>query len=254
MWSTVYASRVHVVKNELQWHIIRREERTIAIQRSARPQRKIRLTRKRVLRAAMAQADQGGIEALTMRNLAEALGAAPMSLYRHVANKSDLLDGLVDMVFAEIGLPPTETDWKTAMRQRAISARDVLLRHRWAVTFMESRTSPGPVYLGHHDAVLGCLRAAGFSVVMAAHAYSLLDSYIYGMALTQVSMRPAPASPEEMEQRTASILARFPAGKYPNLIEWVREIALKPGHDYGNEFFFGLELILEALDAVRHSA
>ena len=189
-----------------------------------------------------------------MRNLAEALGAAPMSLYRHVANKSDLLDGLVDMVFAEIGLPPTGTDWKTAMRQRAISARDVLLRHRWAVTFMESRANPGPVYLGHHDAVLGCLRAAGFSVVMAAHAYSLLDSYIYGMALTQVSLAVTPTSPEEMEQVTTSILEPFPAGQYPNLIEWVREIAMKPGHDYGDEFFFGLELILDALESVRNAA
>ena len=146
------------------------------------PSARARLNRDRVLRAAVALADAGGIESLTMRKLGVELGVEAMSLYNHVANKDDLLDGMIDIVFAEIDLPPDGTDWRTAMRRRAISAREVLARHRWAIGLMESRTTPGPATLRHHDAVLGRLRAAGFSIELAAHAYSVLDSYIYGFA------------------------------------------------------------------------
>src|SRR5215472_9097154 len=138
------------------------------------------LSRDRVLRAAVALADTGGISSLSMRKLGEALGVEAMSLYNHVASKGDLLDGMIDVVFGEIDLPPGDVDWKSAMRQRAISVREALRRHPWAIGLMESRTSPGPATLRHHDAVLGCLRGAGFSIEMTAHAYSLLDSYIYG--------------------------------------------------------------------------
>ena len=121
-------------------------------------------TRERVLRAAIDLADERGIESLSMRRLSQELGGAPMSLYNHVANKEDLLDGMIDVVFSEIELPSEEGSWKTAMRQRAISIRTVMSRHPWAIGLMESRTSPGPATLRHHDAVIGSLRDAGFSV------------------------------------------------------------------------------------------
>src|SRR5687767_3202180 len=147
-----------------------------------------RLSRERVLAAAVVLADAGGIEALTMRRLGEELGVEAMSLYNHVANKDDLLDGMVDLVFAEIGLPAGGPDWRAAMHRRAVSAREVLARHRWAIGLMESRTSPGAATLRHHDAVIGSLRAGGFTVAMAAHAFSLLDSYVYGFALQEASL------------------------------------------------------------------
>jgi AcrR family transcriptional regulator len=123
-----------------------------------------RLSRERVLRAAITHADAGGLEALTMRTLAEELGVAPMALYRHIANNDDLVDAMVDVVFSEIDLPSSTAGWKTAMRQRAISAREGLSRHRWAIGLMGSRTNPGPANLRHHDAVIGTLRAAGFTI------------------------------------------------------------------------------------------
>jgi AcrR family transcriptional regulator len=201
------------------------------------------LSRERILRAALTQADAGGLAALTIRNLAEALGAAPMALYRHVANKNDLVDGLIDLVFAEIDLP--SGDWKTAMRRRAISLRDVLSRHRWAIGLMESRRNPGPANLRHHDAVIGSLRQGGFSVAMAAHAYSVLDGYIYGFALTKMSL-PFDTS-EEIADVAHSMLQPFPDNEYPNLVEFLREHVMRPGYDYGDEFEYGLDLILGGL-------
>lgn len=137
----------------------------------------------------IALADRGGIASLSMRRLGVELGGEAMSLRNHVASKDDLLDGMIDGVFAEIELPTDGTDWRTAMRRRAISARQVLSRHTWATGLMESRSTPGPATLRHHDAVLGTLRKAGFSIELAAHAFSALDSYIYGFAL-QVFRNP----------------------------------------------------------------
>jgi AcrR family transcriptional regulator len=204
------------------------------------------LRRDQVLRAAIALADRGGIEALSMRKLGQVLGVEAMSLYNHVASKSDLLDGMIDIVFSEIGLPADDTGWKTAMRQRAISAREVLGRHRWAIGLMESRRSPGPATLRHHDAVLGCLRRAGFPVEMTAHAYSLLDSYIYGFALQEASLPFDTA--EETAQVAQQIAGRMPAGEYPYLAELATEHVLRPGYRYGDEFEIGLALILDALE------
>jgi AcrR family transcriptional regulator len=199
-----------------------------------------------VLGAAVALADEGGIASLTMRKLGEALGVEAMSLYNHVANKDDLLDGMIDVVFSEIGLPASETDWKTAMRKRAISTRGVLSRHRWAIGLMESRTSPGPATLRHHDAVIGSLREAGFSIELAAHAYSALDSYIYGFALQEASL------PFDTGAQTADvaqeIMAQYSPGEYPRLTELATEHVLKPGYDYGNEFAYGLDLILNGIE------
>ena len=208
--------------------------------------RRAPLSRYRVLRAAVALADESGIESLSMRKLGEALGVEAMSLYNHVASKSDLLDGMVDVVFSEIDLPSADVDWKWTMRQRAISAREILGRHRWAIGLMESRTSPGPATLRHHDAVLGCLRSAGFSIEMTAHAYSVLDSYIYGFALQEASLPFDTA--EETVELAQEILGQLPADEYPHLTELAIEHVLQPGYDYGDEFVVGLDLILDGLE------
>ena len=203
-----------------------------------------RLNRDQVLRAAVALADANGLESLTMRKLGLELGIEAMSLYNHVANKVDLLDGMIDCVFAEIDLPAG--GWKTALRRRAISAREVLTRHRWATALMESRTSPGPATLRHHDAVLGLLRGAGFSIEMAAHAYSLMDAYIYGFALQETSLPFDRGEPATKAAQT--IMARFAAGEYPHLTELATEHVMRPGYDYGHEFEYGLDLILDGLE------
>ena len=210
------------------------------------------LNRDRVLRAAVAYADELGIGSLSMRKLGEALGVEAMSLYNHVASRGDLLDGMIDLVFSEIGLPSGGAGWKTAMRQRALSARQALSRHPWAIGLMESRSSPGPATLRHHDAVIGSLRQAGFPVALAAHALSVLDSYIYGFALQEASL------PFDTGQQTADraqvIMARFTPDEYPHLAELTLEHVLQPGYDYGDEFEFGLDLILDGLERARDKA
>ena len=227
-----------------------------------------------MLRAAVALADEIGIESLSMRKLGEALGVEAMSLYNHVANKGDVLDGMVDVVFGEIDLPSGQVDlpsgqvdppsgqvdlpsgqvdlpsgqvdWKAAMRQRAISARQALGRHRWAIGLMESRRSPGPATLRHHDAVLGCLRGAGFSIELTAHAYAVLDSYIYGFALQEATLPFDTA--EETAALAHEILEQFPTDEYPHLTELAVEHVLRPGYDFGDEFEIGLDLILDGLE------
>jgi AcrR family transcriptional regulator len=210
------------------------------------------LTRKRVLQAAVALADETGIESLTMRKLGQALGVEAMSLYYHVANKEALLDGMVDLVFGEIEFPTGGADWKAAMRQRAVSARAALRRHPWAVALMESRRTPGPANLRHHDAVLGCLRRAGFAVALTAHAYSLLDAYVYGFALQEASLPFK--GPEETTEVAQEIMAGFPAEAYPHLTELAVQHVLRPGYDYGDEFEFGLDLILDGLERTAQRA
>jgi AcrR family transcriptional regulator len=205
------------------------------------------LSRERVLRTAVDLADREGIATLSMRKLAEALGVEAMSLYHHVPNKDAILDGMVDVVFGEIELPRGE--WKAAMRRRAISSRQALLRHRWAVGLMDSRRNPGPATLRHHDAVIGCLREAGFSIAMAAHAFSVLDSYIYGFALQELNLPFS--STEELEEMADAILEHLPADEYPYFTEMVVGHALKPGYAYAKEFRFGLELILDGLERIR---
>ena len=207
------------------------------------------LSRRRVLEAAVALADRGGIGSLSMRKLAQELGVEAMSLYHHVANKDAILDGIVDEVFAEIELPSGDVGWKQAIRRRAISAREALRRHPWATALMESRPTPGPANLRHHDAVLGVLRNAGFPVELPAHAYSLLDAYIYGFALQETSLPFS--TPEETAEVAQSIMAGFPADAYPHLTEIAVEHVLQPGYDYGNEYLFGLDLILDGLDRAR---
>ncbi len=212
-------------------------------------QRRIPLTRERVLDAAMTLADRSGLEGLSMRKLGQALGVEAMAVYYHFANKERVLDGIVDLVFAEIDLPVAGADWKTAMRQRAISVRDALLRHRWAIGLMESRTNPGPANLRHHDAVIGCLRVAGFDMAATATAYSLLDSYIYGFAMTKMNLPFEDTS--DIVEMSETMLAPFPPGEYQNLADFITEYAMKPGYDYANEFEYGLDVILDGLERVR---
>jgi AcrR family transcriptional regulator len=209
------------------------------------------LNRERVLRAAIALADTGGIDSLTMRKLGQELGVEAMSLYNHVANKDDILDGIVDLVFSEIALPAHQADWKGAMRQRAISAHEVLLRNPWATSLMQSRTKPGPATLRHHDWVLGSLRGAGFTLVMAAHAFSVIDGYVYGFALQQVNL---PLQSREQVAEVGQNILRQLAGDYPHLAEMITDHAMKPGYDYAEEFEFGLDLILDGLDRLRDPA
>jgi AcrR family transcriptional regulator len=203
------------------------------------------VTRQRVVVTAVALADTGGVGSLSMRKLAQELGVEAMSLYHHVASKDDILDGIMDVVFSEIELPSGDVGWRAAMRQRALSAREVLLRHPWAIGLMESRSTPGPATLRHHDAVLGILRRAGFSVEMAAHAFNVLDSYIYGFALQETSL-PFQTSEELAVAQT--ILENLPADEYPHFTEMAVEHALQPGYAYGNEYEFGLDLILDGLE------
>ena len=203
-------------------------------------------TRGQLLHAAVDLADKAGIESVSMRKLSQELGGAPMSLYNHVSNKEDLIDGMIDAVFAEIELPTGEQGWKTAMRRRAVSVRAVLSRHPWAIALMQSRRTPGPATLRHHDAVLGCLRDAGFSLQLAAHAFAALDSYIYGFALQERSL--AFGTPEETSELARAFLLQFPTKEYPRLAELTLEHVLQPGYDYGDEYEFGLDLLLDGIE------
>src|SRR5262245_6561013 len=213
---------------------------------SRRPGRPARLSRDAVLEAAVRVADEGGLEALTMQRVAEAVGAEAMSLYRHVRNKEDLLDGIVDLVYAEIELPRLGTGWWVAMRDRAISAREVLRRHPWAVGLMESRSSPGPANLRHHDVVSGTLLAAGFSSVEATHAYNLLDSYIYGFVLQETTLPFG--TQEEMEAMATSMAVS--ESEYPYLQRVAGDL-IAAGFSYADEFEFGLDLILDGIERRR---
>lgn len=221
----------------------------MAKQASPKPKRtpsgRLPVTRDRAVVSAIALADADGLAALTMRKLAEALGVEAMSLYHHVANKEDLLDGMIDSVFGEIDLPRQDADWKLEMQRRAESVRVVLLRHPWAIGIMESRVSPGPSILRHHDAVLGCLRGGGFAVPMAAHAFALIDSYVYGFVLQEVNL---PFNDQdEIGEMLEQIMPMLSAEEYPHLAELTVEHVMKPGYRFGNEFAYGLSLILDGL-------
>jgi AcrR family transcriptional regulator len=213
------------------------------------PQPRTPLSRERVLRAAIAVVDQVGLESLTMRRLGQHLGVEAMSLYKHVAGKDEILDGIVDIVMGEIDLPTADADWKTAMRRRAISARNVLASHPWAIGMMESRAVMGPASLRYVDAVIGSLRAGGFSVEMAAHAFLLIDSYIYGFVVQEQNMQFGTS--EDTAERTEAMLHTFPTDQFPHLAEMATEHLRRPGQNYANAFEFGLDLILDGLDKYR---
>ena len=210
------------------------------------------LSTQRVVAEAVRLADSEGVDGLSMRRLAGALGAGAMSLYHYVANKEQLLDAMIDVVFGEIELPPVGTDWQSAMRRRSISARQVLALHPWAIGLMESRTSPGPAHLRHREAITACLRRAGFPVLMATHATWLLDSYVYGYALQEASL-PFDTAGELADLVEDVFLPQLPADEFPYLNESAAAL-VAAGYDPTEEFVFGLDLILAALERLRASA
>ena len=209
------------------------------------------LSRERVLRAALDLADESGLDALTMRELGTRLGVEAMSLYNHVANKDDVLDGILDLVVSEIDLPSGDVDWRLAMRRRAASARAAFGRHPWASALIDSRESSGPGRMHYFDWVIGTLRRSGFSVELAVHAFSLIDSYIYGFGRQQLNMAAGEGTAEESAE---AILSAIPANEFPYLAEVITDFMLTVGYDESADFDFGLGLILDGLERARDSA
>jgi AcrR family transcriptional regulator len=203
------------------------------------------LTQEAIIEAAAEVADAGGVAAVTMRSVAKILGVEAMSLYYHVANKDALLDSLADWVFEQITLPDVEDNWRIGMVARAHSARSVLSKHPWALGMLESRPTPGENLLRHHDSVLGCLLRGGMTPVLAAHAFSAIDSYIFGFVLNEASLS---SEPENSEQEGFSAAVAKQAEKYPNMAL----IAMAAMNDFNftfeDEFDYGLSLILDGFD------
>ena len=211
-----------------------------------------RLNRDRIVEGALLLADDVGMDAFTIRRLASALGVGPMTIYHYFPNKEAIIDAMVDAVYAQIALPPTDEEWTDAIRLRCVSAREVLNRHPWAPPYMESRTSPGPATLRHHDAVLDCLRRGGLSLQMTAHAYAILDSFLHGFALEEASL---PASGDEETQEVAEeMTAALDAERYPSLFEFATEHVMQPGYSFSASFEFGLDLIIDGLSAASERA
>ncbi len=207
------------------------------------------LNKERVLRAALALADAEGIEGLSMRRLAKELGVEAMSLYNHVANKGEILDGIIDLVAGEFDLPSDTGDWQSAMRGHLISAREVLLRHRWA-TPLWMRQGGGTARLRNSDWMLRTLREAGFSKDLMYHAFHVLESYVQGYTLQQLNF---PYKGEELAGMAENFLQQLPADEYPDLVEHIKQ-HLEP-HDEGpGGFELGLDLILDGLERSRSSA
>ena len=213
------------------------------------PTAPIPLSRERVLRAALALADEGGIESLTMRRLGQELGVEAMSLYNHVANKDDIVDGILELVLGEIEVPSGEADWKTEIRRTAISSHEVFLRHRWACSLMMHRPNASAGRMPWMEAVLRTLREAGFSADMTHHAYHALDSHITGFTLWQVNM-PFETKAELVDM-AEGFLSQIPADEYPYVIEHAEQHLAPSSPDGATEFEFGLDLILDGLERLR---
>lgn len=207
------------------------------------------LSRERIVEAALLLANQGGIAGLSMRKLGDVLGVEAMSLYNHVANKDELIDGLIDRVVREIELPRADEHWKAAMRKRAVSARDVFKRYPWVTALMETRKTPGPAALRYYDSVIGCMRRGGFSIAMAAHAFALVDSYLYGFTLQEQSLPFE--TPDEANAVAQEMLEDLPLKEFPYLTEMIVNHAMKPGYSFAAEFEFGLDLILDGLERAK---
>lgn len=207
------------------------------------------LSRERVVEAALSLANADGIAGLSMRKLGQALGVEAMSLYNHIPNKEQLIDALIDRVVSEIELPGSDEPWKRAMRKRALSAREVFARYPWVTPLMESRKNPGPAALRYYDSVIGSMRRGGFSIAMAAHAFAVLDSYIYGFALQEQSLPFE--TPDEASAVAEEILHALPREEFPHLTEMIVDHAMKPGYSFAAEFEYGLDLILDGLERAR---
>jgi AcrR family transcriptional regulator len=226
----------------------------MAAQVDVTAQARVPLNKERVLAAAVALADESGAEVLSMRKLAHELGVVPMALYKHVANKDELLDGMIDVVVGEIDPPPDGTDWKSAIRQRVLSARGALLRHPWASRVIESRSTATPAVLAYMDSMIGIFRAGGFSIDLTHHAMHAMGSRLLGFT-QELFDDTADLSPQ-----TASAMLRELAGRYPHITELVMAITHDQGSVVGQgcddqfEFEFALDLMLDGLDRLRGTA
>jgi AcrR family transcriptional regulator len=205
---------------------------------------RVRLSRERVLRAAIVLADQRGIEALTMRALGSELGVEAMSLYNHVRSKDDILDGIVDLVLGDIEVPGSGTPWKEALRHRALSAHEVLLAHPWAAVLIMSRYNIGPGMTRYLDATLGRLREGGFSIEGALDAWNTLDSHLYGFTLQELNL---PFEADAAPQVSAEVLGLIPADQFPHVTEVIGHVMVSGRRE---DFAFGLDLILDGLERV----
>lgn len=219
--------------------------------RSAAKPERAPLTRERVLQAALDLADERGIEALSMRELGRRLGVEAMSLYNHVSNKDDVLDGMLDLVIGEIDLPAGEVGWREAMRRRAVSARQVFGRHPWASALNDSRQSSGPARLRYFEWMIGTLRRAGFSIELALHAFSALDSYVHGFGRQQLNVA---ATGDDRRAAAEAFLAAAPVAEFPYLSEVITDYMLQVDRDEEADFAFGLGLLLDGLERARAAA
>jgi len=205
------------------------------------------LNRERILLAAIKLADDTEISKLTMRSLAKAFGVTPMSLYRYYPNKDALLHQMLDEVFNKIYRPVVGNPWRKEMFENAHSVRRVLLEHTWALSLIESRADPGPATLAHHDALIGTLCAAGFEMALVAQAFSTLDAYVYGFVLQEITL-PFDANEEQHETIQASVEQAPDDGAYPHLMALATQHFAQPGYNFGDQFDFGLNLILDGLE------
>jgi len=212
---------------------------------------RVPLSRERILRTAVALADEGGVESLSMRKIALELGVVPMALYKHVANKDEMLDGMVDVVVGEIDPPLADADWKTTIRERVLSARRALLRHPWASQVIESRTDPTPTVIGYMDAMIGIFRAGGFSIDVTHHAMHAMGSRLLGFSQELFDDRSGDGAEIEELQR------QWMAERYPHITEMVAAIShdeesvVGSGCDDQFEFEFALDLTLDGLERLR---
>ena len=204
------------------------------------------LEHEQIVDEAIRLADEHGLEAVSMRRLAASLGVQAMSLYHHLPNKDALLEAMLDAIYERMAIPDATDDWREALRIRATAMRTAFLRHPWSLALVDSRTAPGPASLEHTDTLLGCLRTAGFSVAMTAHASAVFDAFVYGFAVQE---RNLPSGDDaDVVDVAANVLAEMPEGAYPYLTEFAVEHVLKPGYDFGHEFAFGLELVLDGIE------
>lgn len=214
-----------------------------------RPKKRLPLTRPRILDAALSLADAEGLAAITMRRLGEAMGVEAMSLYKHVADKDDILDGLLELVLEAIELPQPGAEWSAAMRRRAHSARAVFSRHPWAIGLLDSRAQhSSPRRLAYYDSILGVLRADGFPNLLAMRAFAMLDAYIFGYILQEHSL--AFRDDASLQEVGADLLKQL-ADRYPHLSAVTQEV-LASGYDHAEEFAFGVELLLDAIGRSRN--
>lgn len=207
-----------------------------------------KVSRAAVTDAGVDLADARGIEALTMRAVAATLGVEAMSLYHHVAGKEQLLDGMVDVVFAEIALPRDDGNWRVELRRRSVAVREALRRHPWALPLMESRRAPGPATLAYHDANIACLRAAGFTPPQVAHAYAVIDAFVYGFVLQETSL-PFDTGDEAVELLAPEAMGAA-LSAHPNMAWFTEHVVMAPGYSFAREFEPGLELVLDGIAAL----